>query len=251
ILKLSPAELRKARGHFQMVYQDPYSSLNPRMRVGQILAEALLVHGKCTRNMADAQVEQLLQRVELPAVVATRYPAHLSGGQRQRVVIARALALGPRVIVADEPVSALDVSVQAQILNLMQDLQEEVDVTWVCISHNLGVVRQIADRVAVMYLGRIVEEASVTRIFAQPLHPYTRALLASVPQPDPRRVMDIPPVQGDPPAATNIPPGCRFHPRCPIARSLCTREDPALAFGATDHEVACWAVTDTTRWSAS
>jgi oligopeptide transport system ATP-binding protein len=251
IVLLSGPELRRARRDFQMVYQDPFSSLNPRMRIGQILAEALLVHRICGRAEVQAHVGRLLKLVELPVIVTARYPAHLSGGQRQRVGIARALALRPKLIVADEPVSALDVSVQAQILNLMKDLKREVDVTWVFIGHNLGVVHQIADRVAVMYLGRIVEEAPAAVIFAQPLHPYTKALLASVPQPDPRRPMSVPPVTGDPPAATNIPPGCRFHPRCPLVRGICRVDDPMLASAGTDHGAACWAVTAPERWSAS
>jgi oligopeptide transport system ATP-binding protein len=249
ILILPGPQLRQARRNFQMVYQDPYSSLNPRMRIGQVLAEALLVHGICGRSEVKGHVQRLLQLVELPETVADRYPAHLSGGQRQRVGIARALALRPKLIVADEPVSALDVSVQAQILNLMRDLKREVEVTWVFIGHNLGVVRQIADRVAVMYLGRIVEEAPSSTIFTRPLHPYTQALLASVPQPDPRRPMVIPQVTGDPPAATNIPPGCRFHPRCPLAHAICRTSDPASAAAGADHQVACWAVTDPDRWS--
>ncbi len=251
IVLLSGSELRRARRNFQMVYQDPFSSLNPRMRIGQILAEALLVHRICGRSEVRDHVGRLLKLVELPPVVATRFPAHLSGGQRQRVGIARALALRPKLIVADEPVSALDVSVQAQILNLMKDLKREVEVTWVFIGHNLGVVHQIADRVAVMYLGRILEEAPAATLFAQPLHPYTKALLASVPQPDPRRPMSVPPVTGDPPAATNIPPGCRFHPRCPLARGICRTDDPMTTTAGADHVVACWAVTDPNRWSSS
>jgi oligopeptide/dipeptide ABC transporter ATP-binding protein len=251
ILDLPGPELRRARRNFQMVYQDPYSSLNPRMRVGQVLTEALLVHGMCGRSAAPEHVRRLLKLVELPEIVAYRYPAHLSGGQRQRVGIARALALRPKLIVADEPVSALDVSVQAQILNLMKDLKRDVDVTWVFIGHNLGVVRQIADRVAVMYLGRIVEEAPAGTIFTQPAHPYTKALLASVPQPDPRRPMSAPPVTGDPPAATNVPSGCRFHPRCPLARAACRTHDPQEATAGPEHMVACLAVTHPQIWSAS
>ena len=248
LLKLSGSGLRHARGNFQMVYQDPYSSLNPRMRIGQILAEALLVHGICPRSTVMEHVHQLLNQVELPALVATRHPAHLSGGQRQRVVIARALAVRPRIIVADEPVSALDVSVQAQILNLMQDLKREVEVTWVFISHNLGVVRQVSERVAVMYLGRIVEEAPADRIFAHPLHPYTKALLASVPEPEPRKRMAAPPLIGDPPTATNIPPGCRFQQRCPLARPYCLAHDPSLVAMEPQHRVACWAVSAPEQW---
>jgi oligopeptide/dipeptide ABC transporter ATP-binding protein len=248
LLALSGADLRRARTNFQMVYQDPYSSLNPRMRIGQVLAEALLVHDICKRQEVQEYVLQLLRQVELSPVVATRYPAHLSGGQRQRAVIARALAVQPRIIVADEPVSALDVSVQAQILNLMQDLKRNLKVTWVFISHNLAVVRQVADRVVVMYLGRIVEEARVDQIFMRPLHPYTKALLSSVPEPEPRRIMAVPPVLGDPPAPTEIPPGCRFQQRCPLARPFCRTHDPALAALETGHRVACWAVSAPDRW---
>jgi oligopeptide/dipeptide ABC transporter ATP-binding protein len=250
LLELGPRELRKMRRNFQMVYQDPYSSLNPRMKIGHMLAEALLVHGICDRSQVRNEVTRLLELVEMPAAIASRYPAHLSGGQRQRIGIARAIAVHPRLIVADEPVSALDVSVQAQILNLMNDLKREVDVTWVFIGHNLGVVRQLSDRVAVMYLGRIVEEAPSRILFSQPLHPYTRALVEAVPQPDPARPMVTPLVRGDPPAATNIPAGCRFHPRCPIARSFCRVHDPALQGAGDDHRVACWAVTSPLLWSS-
>jgi peptide/nickel transport system ATP-binding protein len=251
ILDLPERQLRKIRRNFQMVYQDPYSSLNPRMKIGHVLSEVLLVHGICTRSAVRDEVAKLLALVGMPPEVVTRYPAHLSGGQRQRIGIARALAVKPRLIVADEPVSALDVSVQAQILNLMKDLKGEVDVTWVFIGHNLGVVRQIADRVAVMYLGRIVEEAPAVRLFSVPQHPYTQALIAAVPLPDPTKPMVRPQVTGDPPSATNIPSGCRFHTRCPLARSYCQANDPSLQVVESDHRVACWAVTAPELWSSS
>jgi peptide/nickel transport system ATP-binding protein len=250
ILELRERELRKTRRNFQMVYQDPYSSLNPRMKIGHVLSEVLLVHGICTRSAVHAEVAKLLALVGMPPEVATRYPAHLSGGQRQRIGIARVLAVKPKLIVADEPVSALDVSVQAQILNLMKDLKGEVDVTWVFIGHNLGVVRQIADRVAVMYLGRIVEEAPAGQLFSVPRHPYTQALIAAVPLPDPTKPMVLPQVTGDPPSATNIPAGCRFHTRCPLARSYCRTHDPSLQTVESDHRVACWAVTAPELWSS-
>jgi oligopeptide/dipeptide ABC transporter ATP-binding protein len=250
ILDLPERQLRKIRRNFQMVYQDPYSSLNPRMKIGHVLSEVLLVHGICTRSAVRGEVAKLLTLVGMPPEVATRYPAHLSGGQRQRIGFARALAVRPRLIVADEPVSALDVSVQAQILNLMKDLKAEVDVTWVFIGHNLGVVRQIADRVAVMYLGRIVEEAPAGRLFSSPRHPYTQALIAAVPLPDPTKPMVLPQVTGDPPSATNIPSGCRFHTRCPLARSYCQAHDPSLQLIESDHRVACWAVTAPELWSS-
>jgi oligopeptide/dipeptide ABC transporter ATP-binding protein len=183
--------------------------------------------------------------------MADRYPGHLSGGQRQRVGIARALAVEPALIVADEPVSALDVSVQAQILNLINDLKNHLGVSWVFIGHNLASVRQVSDRIAVMYLGRVVEQGPASVILSQPLHPYTRALLEAVPHPDPALEMQPPQLTGDPPSPIRLPPGCRFASRCPLARSYCRENDPALVSAATGHEVACWAVTHTKLWERS
>ena len=231
-----------------MVFQDPYSTLNPRLKVGSVLAEAVRVHRMRPSDAVAARVAELLELVELPASVAGRYPGHLSGGQRQRVGIARALAVEPELIVADEPVSALDVSVQAQILNLINDLKRELGVSWVFIGHNLATVRQVSDRIAVMYLGRIVEQGPAGVILSAPLHPYTKALLEAVPHPDPGIGMQPPQLLGDPPSPVSLPPGCRFASRCPIAASYCVEHDPSLAAAAPAHEVACWAVTDADAW---
>jgi oligopeptide/dipeptide ABC transporter ATP-binding protein len=239
---VEPAELRRARRRMQVIFQDPYSSLNPRMTVGQILAEPIAVHGlipDATRRRA--RVRELLQRVGLLAQHADRYPHQLSGGQRQRVGIARALAVEPSLIICDEPVSALDVSIQAQIINLLEDLQAELGLTYLFIAHDLAVVRHISDRVAVMYLGKIVELADRQELYEHPLHPYTQALLAAVPIPDPeleaRRPRTV--LGGEVPSPLNPPPGCVFHPRCPIAVTACRAEVPPLREIRPGHWAAC------------
>ena len=239
---------RAERRALQMVFQDPYSTLNPRLKVGSILAEAVRVHRMRAPEDVPARVAELLELVELPLSIADRYPAHLSGGQRQRVGIARALAVEPDLIVADEPVSALDVSVQAQILNLINDLKHDLGVSWVFIGHNLATVRQVADRIAVMYLGRVVEQGPTSVILSAPLHPYTKALLEAVPHPDPNREMQPPRLVGDPPSPVRLPLGCRFASRCAIARAYCSENDPTLASVAPQHDVACWAVTHAGVW---
>lgn len=251
LVGLPESELRRYRRSLQIVFQDPYSTLNPRQRVGATLAEAVRFHKMRPPEAVEGRVAELLELVELAAGFATRYPSHLSGGQRQRVGIARALAVEPDLIVADEPVSALDVSVQAQILNLINDLKQRLGVSWVFIGHNLASVRQVSDRIAVMYLGRIVEQGPASVILNAPLHPYTRALLEAVPHPDPTRRMETPALRGDPPSPIDLPPGCRFAARCPLARAVCRRDDPQLAAAAASHEVACWAVTTPQAWEAS
>jgi oligopeptide/dipeptide ABC transporter ATP-binding protein len=216
------------RRRLQMVFQDPYSSLNPRMTVRQTLAELLRVHRMVPRDRVDERCRELVELVGLPARTLDAYPRQFSGGQRQRVSIARALALEPEVLIADEPVSALDVSVQATVLNLLADLRETLGLTMLFIAHNMAVVRHVCDRVAVMYLGRIVETAATDELFVDPRHPYTQGLLKAVPRLVPGRVSEAVAVEGDPPSPIRVPSGCRFHPRCPIAQEACHTNDPLL-----------------------
>jgi oligopeptide/dipeptide ABC transporter ATP-binding protein len=223
----------------QIVFQDPYGSLNPRMRVEAIVGEGLTIHRVGTRGERKAKVRELLDLVGLPPEAASRYPHEFSGGQRQRIGIARALALGPRFVVADEPVSALDVSIQAQILNLLQDLQRRLSLTLLFISHDLRVVEHLADRVAIMYLGRIVEEGPRDVVYGNARHPYTRALLSAVPVPDPTRKAVRQELRGESPSPVSPPPGCAFHPRCPHAIDRCRTEVPSLERGTDARAVAC------------
>ncbi|HXF74323.1 MAG TPA: ABC transporter ATP-binding protein [Actinomycetota bacterium] len=243
ITALRGEELRRLRRDMQLVFQDPYASLNPRMRVLDIVAEPLLVHG-LVRRIADARdrVVELLELVGLPADAIHRYPHAFSGGQRQRIGIARALALEPDLIVADEPVSALDVSIRAQVVNLMQDLQERLGLTYLFIAHDLSVVRHISHRIAVMYAGKLVELADRDEIYRDPRHPYTRALLSAVPIPDPRvqRARGRTILRGEIPNPVQPPPGCRFHTRCPIAVERCAAEEPPFEEKAPHHLAACW-----------
>jgi oligopeptide/dipeptide ABC transporter ATP-binding protein len=236
---LAPAGLRELRKQMQIVFQDPFASLDPRMSVGQIVAEGLLVHGQGSAAERALRVAEALALVGLDASLAHRFPHALSGGQRQRVGIARALALRPRFIVADEAVSSLDVSVQAQILKVLAELRTRLGLTMLFITHNLGVVRMIADRVAVMYLGRLVEIGSTADVFARPAHPYTRALLASVPVPDPRVRPELSALQGELPSGLNRPSGCVFRSRCPLALPACAEALPPLAPAGSGHQAAC------------
>ena len=246
IASLPTRAMREKRRAMQIIFQDPYGALNPRMSVEDIIMEPMVIHGARPDAASRARVAELLGLVGLPARARDRFPHEFSGGQRQRIGIARALALNPRFIVCDEAVSALDVSVQAQIVNLLQDLQGELGLTYLFIAHDLGVVRHISDRVAVMYLGKIVELAPKAELYARPLHPYTQALLAAVPASHPanrarnreRRLR----VAGDIPSALNPPSGCRFHTRCPLAMPVCRSEVPPLVETAPAHPVACHAV---------
>ena len=239
ILSASKQEMRTLRRQMQIVFQDPFSSLNPRIKAGDIVGEPLKVHGVGNKQERDARVAQLFQRVGLRPAQMNNYPHQFSGGQRQRVSIARALALDPHFIVADEPVSALDVSIQAQVINLLMDLQREMGLSYLFISHNLAVVEHISHRVAVMYLGRIVEYADKAALFAKPLHPYTEALLAAVPLPDPALKRTKHRVEGDVPSPINPPSGCHFHPRCPYAEARCKTEAPVLRDVGMGRQVAC------------
>jgi oligopeptide transport system ATP-binding protein len=241
---LTKNELRKARRNMQMIFQDPYASLNPRMSVGRIIGEPLEIHNIGNAKSQKERIQELLKVVGLNPYFVNRYPHEFSGGQRQRIGIARALATNPSFIVADEPISALDVSIQAQVVNLLDDLKEELGLTYLFIAHDLSMVRYISDRVAVMYLGRIVELADRDEIYEHPLHPYTQALLSAIPIPDPdkeaKRQRII--LKGDVPNPANPPPACRFHTRCSYATDICKEEDPEfrnLGTEASPHMVAC------------
>jgi oligopeptide/dipeptide ABC transporter ATP-binding protein len=236
---LSPDEMRARRQDLQIIFQDPYGSLDPRMNVAEIVEEPLRIHRVGDRASRRKRVTELLDLVGLAREHATRYPHEFSGGQRQRIGIARALALRPRFVVCDEPVSALDVSIQAQIINLMVDLQKEFGLTYLFIAHDLGVVKHVADQVAVMYLGKIVELADKRRLYAAPKHPYTQALLAAVPVPNPSARQALKPLAGEIPSPSAPPSGCRFHTRCPYAEARCRAEEPALREVAPGQRVAC------------
>ena len=245
ITRLGESELRPLRRRMQMIFQDPYSSLNPRHSVGRIIAEPMTTHGIAGRREANARVRELLQIVGLPGDAGSRYPHEFSGGQRQRVGLARALSLNPDLIVADEPVSALDVSIQAQIINLLENLQSEFELTYLFIAHDLAVVRHISDRIAVMYLGTIVELSPAEELYDNPLHPYTISLLTAVPIPDPviERQRERILLAGDLPSPANPPPACRFHTRCPYVQpTRCKTDVPALRKLADGHRASChWA----------
>ena len=238
---LGQAALKPWRRHLQMVFQDPVESLNARHTVGEIVGEPFVIHGEGDARERRERVLGLLDKVGLPAAAADRYPFEFSGGQRQRIGIARALALRPRLLVCDEPVSALDVSIQSQVLNLLLDLQRELGLSYLFIAHNLAVVKHVSDRIAIMYLGRIVELAPADELYASPRHPYTQALLSAIPRPDPRGTRERIVLQGDVPSPINPPAGCPFHPRCPHATDRCRVEAPALrpAPGHADHTVSC------------
>jgi oligopeptide transport system ATP-binding protein len=242
LVRQSPSEVRLARRHMQMIFQDPYASLNPQMRVGEIIARPLRVHGVTMGQVDETRrVKELMEKVGLNPAVRDRYPHEFSGGQRQRVGIARALATNPDFIVCDEPISALDVSIQAQIVNLLEDLRDEFQLTYLFVAHDLSMVRYVSTRIAVMYLGKLMELTSSSELYAKPLHPYTKALLSAIPIPDPplerqrHRIL----LEGDVPSPANPPRGCNFSPRCPFATDLCREVEPAFREVGTGHWVAC------------
>ncbi len=242
VLKADGGETKKLRRQMQLIFQDPYGSLNPRMTVENIIGEALSVHLKLKGPARRDKVANLLETAGLSPAYAGRYPHEFSGGQRQRIGIARALALDPKFIVCDEPVSALDVSIQSQILNLLQDIQNRMGLTFLFIAHDLSVVEHISDYVAVMYLGRIVEYTDRNRLYSSPMHPYTRALISAIPQPDPKTGRKRIVLGGEVPSPSNPPKGCHFHPRCPLAEKRCMEQDQQLIpkNGSAEHLAACW-----------
>jgi oligopeptide/dipeptide ABC transporter ATP-binding protein len=240
VLKLKGRELKEMRRNMQIIFQDPYASLDPRMPIGESVMEGLNIHKIGThRERFDIMIE-MLRKVGLETYHARRYPHEFSGGQRQRIGIARALALRPKFIICDEPVSALDVSIQSQVLNILKDLQQEFGLTYLFIAHNLSVVEHISDRVAVMYLGKMVELASREELYRHPMHPYTRALMSAIPIPDPTLKRERVILKGDVPSPLNPPKGCRFHPRCPLATEICSQQEPEFLELLPDHWVACW-----------
>lgn len=239
INNLSNEEMRLMRSQMQMIFQDPYASLNPRMTVGDIIGEPILIHGLSDHSEREKRVRKLLDVVGLSPYHGARFPHEFSGGQRQRIGIARALSVNPKLIVCDEPVSALDVSIQAQVINLLEDLQQEFNLTYLFIAHDLSVVKHISDRVAVMYLGKMVELSDSKELYRNPLHPYTIALLSAIPVPDPTAKKDRIILKGDVPSPVNPPSGCRFHTRCPKAQGICKEQDPEFKDVGNGHFVAC------------
>lgn len=236
---MGPSEVKDYRRKVQAIFQDPYSSLNPRMSAGEIVSEPMKVHSLYSPSERKNVVEDLFKKVGLRPEYMPRYPHEFSGGQRQRIGIARSLALHPWLITCDEPVSALDVSIQAQVINLLDDLKEEFKLSYLFIAHDLGVVEHVCDRIAVMYLGKIVEVAKDTELYSNPLHPYTRALMSAVPVPDPRRKKKRILLRGEVPSPINPPSGCRFNPRCSLRESICSKVDPPFRLIGSDHWVAC------------
>ncbi len=240
VFTLKPNELKVVRRDMQIIFQDPYASLDPRVPIGESVMEGLHIHNIGAKKERVAIMMETLKKVGLEDYHARRYPHEFSGGQRQRIGIARALALRPRFIVCDEPVSALDVSIQSQVLNILKDLQQEFGLTYLFIAHNLSVVEHVSDRVAVMYLGKMAELATREDLFRTPLHPYTQALMSAIPVPNPRLKRQRVILKGDVPSPLNPPKGCRFHPRCPVAIEICSQEEPQFKELLPDHWVACW-----------
>lgn len=239
ITKLSQSEMRPLRKDMQIIFQDPYGSLNPRMPIGEMIREPLMVHGIGTKKEQEERVIEIMKLVGLRPEYVRRYPHEFSGGQRQRIGIARAIVLNPKLVVADEPVSALDASIQAQVLNLLLELQQKLALTYLFIAHNLAVVRHVSDRIGVMYLGKVVEVSETRELFSTPLHPYTQALLSAIPIPDPEIKKERILLQGDIPSPINPPSGCRFRTRCRFAKDICKQQEPPLVDVGGEHYVAC------------